>query len=66
MSVEVNPAPGLSTEKPVAVARMLREAGVDVVNIADGPRATVRMSNTALAEAIQREVLEGTQLIAAF
>jgi 5,10-methylenetetrahydrofolate reductase len=66
VSVEVNPAPGLSTEKPVAVARMLREAGVDVVNIADGPRATVRMSNTALAEAIQREVLEGTQLIAAF
>ena len=65
VSVEVNPAPGLSTEKPVAVARMLREAGVDVVNIADGPRATVRMSNTALAEAIQREVRAGTQLLAA-
>ncbi len=35
---------------------MLRKGGVDVINIADGPRATVRMSNSALAEAIQREV----------
>ena len=47
---------GLSTAKPVATARMLRKGGVDVINIADGPRATVRMSNSALAEAIQREV----------
>jgi len=53
VSVEVNPHPGLSTEKPVSTARMLRDAGVDVVNIADGPRATVRMSNSALAEAMQ-------------
>ena len=56
VSVEVNPAPGLSTEKPVGVARMLRDRGVDVVNIADGPRATVRMSNTALGEAVARDV----------
>jgi hypothetical protein len=49
---------GLSTAKPVATARMLRKGGVDVINIADGPRATVRMSNSALAEAIQREVLQ--------
>ena len=62
VSVEVNPAPGLSTDKPMAVARMLRAAGVDVVNIADGPRATVRMSNTALAHAIQGE-LEGCETI---
>ena len=62
VSVEVNPAPGLSTDKPMAVARMLRAAGVDVVNIADGPRATVRMSNTALAQAIQAE-LEGCETI---
>jgi hypothetical protein len=27
VSVEVNPQPGLSTEKPVGTARMLREAG---------------------------------------
>jgi len=55
VSVEVNPSPGLSTAKPCATAKMLRAAGVDVINIADGPRATVRMSNSALAEVLQRE-----------
>jgi len=62
VSVEVNPAPGLSTDKPMGVARILRAAGVDVVNIADGPRATVRMSNTALAEAFQQQ-LDGCETI---
>ena len=57
VSVEVNPAPGLSTDKPEAAARMLRDAGVDVVNIADGPRATVRMSNSALAGVLQQRLL---------
>ncbi len=52
-SVEVNPGAGLTTEKQVAAARMLIEAGADVINIADGPRATVRMSNIALGEVLQ-------------
>ena len=56
VSVEVNPAPGLSTAKPMKAARMLKAAGVDVINIADGPRAAVRMSNTALALAMQKEL----------
>lgn len=56
VSVEVNPAPGLSTEKQVAAARMLIGAGVDVVNTADGPRAAARMSNLALALVIRREL----------
>jgi homocysteine S-methyltransferase len=34
--------------KPIATARMLIGCGVDVINIADGPRAVVRMSNFAL------------------
>lgn len=34
---------------------MLRDAGVDVVNIADGPRASVRMSNWSLAMEIMEE-----------
>ena len=55
VSVEVNPSPGLSTAKPCATAKMLRQAGVDVINIADGPRATVRMSNSALGEVLMRE-----------
>ncbi|MCB9830942.1 MAG: bifunctional homocysteine S-methyltransferase/methylenetetrahydrofolate reductase [Planctomycetes bacterium] len=56
VSVEVNPHPGLATDRAVAGARMLRDAGVDVVNIADGPRAVVRMSNWALGLTIQREL----------
>jgi homocysteine S-methyltransferase len=48
VSVEVNPANGLEVEKPLAAARMLTGGGVDVINIADGPRAVVRMSNVAL------------------
>jgi len=56
VSVEVNPSPGLSVDKPMKAARMLKAAGVDVINIADGPRAAVRMSNTALALALRREL----------
>lgn len=56
VSVEVNPSPGLTTSKPLKAARMLKEAGVDVINIADGPRAAVRMSNAALAQVMTREL----------
>jgi homocysteine S-methyltransferase len=56
VSVEVNPDPGLGTEKPLGTAAMLRRAGVDVINIADGPRAGVRMSNLALALKMRQEV----------
>jgi methionine synthase I (cobalamin-dependent) len=56
VSVEVNPEPGMDPGKPLAAARMLRDAGIDVINIADGPRATVRMSNLSLALLVQREV----------
>ncbi|MAE67174.1 MAG: bifunctional homocysteine S-methyltransferase/methylenetetrahydrofolate reductase [Phycisphaeraceae bacterium] len=56
VSVEVNPSPGLSTDKPLKAARLLKDAGVDVINIADGPRAAVRMSNTALALEMRRKL----------
>jgi homocysteine S-methyltransferase len=56
VSVEVNPPPGLDPRSAVEAARMLRAGGVDVINIADGPRATVRMSNQALAQIVQREL----------
>lgn len=49
VSVEVNPPAGLDPAKAIRGARMLKAAGVDVINIADGPRATVRMSNWSLA-----------------
>jgi homocysteine S-methyltransferase len=56
ISVEVNPPPGLSIRKAIDGARMLRDAGVDVINIADGPRASARMGNLALCVRIQDEL----------
>ena len=56
VSVEVNPPSGLGAEKALDAARMLIEGGVDVINIADGPRASVRMANWALGMWMQREL----------
>ena len=56
VSVEVNPHPGLSTEKAVAGAKLLKDGGVDVINIADGPRAVVRMANWALGLTVMNEL----------
>ena len=39
VSVEVNPPVGLDTKKALSAAKMLIGAGIDVINIADGPRA---------------------------
>ncbi|EYF06197.1 bifunctional homocysteine S-methyltransferase/methylenetetrahydrofolate reductase [Chondromyces apiculatus] len=59
VSVEVNPAPGLSPDSALAAAKMLIDNGIDVVNVADGPRATARMSNLAFcALLIQRYGIE--------
>jgi methionine synthase / methylenetetrahydrofolate reductase(NADPH) len=56
VSVEVNPPVGLDPSRAIAAAKMLRDGGVDVVNIADGARAQARMSNLALAVRVQHEV----------
>ena len=47
VSVEVNPAPGVDPSKALEGAKMLIDSGVDIVNVADGPRAMARMSNLA-------------------
>jgi homocysteine S-methyltransferase len=47
VSVEVNPAPGLDPGRALAGAKMLIDSGVDIVNVADAPRAMARMSNIA-------------------
>jgi homocysteine S-methyltransferase len=47
VSVEVNPAPGLDPSKALEGAKMLLDRGVDIVNVADAPRAMARMSNIA-------------------
>ncbi|MBI1945060.1 MAG: bifunctional homocysteine S-methyltransferase/methylenetetrahydrofolate reductase [Deltaproteobacteria bacterium] len=54
VSVEVSPPTGLDPSAALDKIRLLDDAGIDVVNIPDGPRATVRMSNQAFA----RRVLE--------
>ncbi len=56
VSVEINPPPGLSLEKALEGARALREGGVDVINVADGARATARMGNLALCHRIQEQL----------
>lgn len=54
-SVEINPPMGLDLSRQVEAARLLKAAGVDAMNIADGPRASARMGNLAMAVQVQRE-----------
>jgi homocysteine S-methyltransferase len=54
VSVEVNPPMGLDPAPAVEAAKMLTAAGVDVINTADGPRASVRMNNLAAAVAMEK------------
>lgn len=55
VSVEVNPAPGLDPRPALEAAKMLIDAGVDIVNVADGPRAMARMSNIAFCALLQQK-----------
>ncbi|MFN3202276.1 MAG: bifunctional homocysteine S-methyltransferase/methylenetetrahydrofolate reductase [Bradymonadia bacterium] len=54
-SVEINPPTGFNLEKKVIAAQALKEAGITTINIADGPRASVRMGNLAMAQAIEAQ-----------
>lgn len=54
ISVEMDPPRGLSTQKLLAGASLLGEAGADVINIADSPMARMRMSPWAVCELVQR------------
>jgi methionine synthase / methylenetetrahydrofolate reductase(NADPH) len=49
ISVELDPPRGLVPTKSVEGAAFLKEQGIDVINIADGPRAVARMGPSALA-----------------
>jgi methionine synthase / methylenetetrahydrofolate reductase(NADPH) len=54
--VEIDPPKGLNPTKAIEGARMLKDAGVDAVNVADSPMARVRMSAMTLSYLIQQEV----------
>lgn len=56
VSVEVNPPPGLSLDKALEGARLLKAGGVDVINVADNARASMRMGNLALCLRIQQKL----------
>ena len=54
-SVEVNPPLGFNLSAKIEATRALYQAGVSTINIADGPRASVRMSNIAMAQKVTSE-----------
>lgn len=53
--VEITPPRGCDPSKVLKAAKALMEAGIDAVNIPDGPRASSRMSPLALATTMERE-----------
>ena len=54
--VEIDPPKGFNPEKAIRGARLLKDAGVDAINVADSPMARVRMSAMTLCYLIQHEV----------
>lgn len=54
VSVEMDPPRGADAGKLLGTAGELAEAGVRFVNVADGPRATARMSAIAFAALLER------------
>ena len=55
-SVEVLPPKGCDAQKTLESIALLKDAGVDAVNIPDGPRAQTRMSAQATAVLVEREI----------
>src|SRR5947209_6395517 len=55
-TVEVLPPKGCAPEKTLESIRLLKDAGVNAVNIPDGPRAQTRMGAQATALLVEREI----------
>lgn len=55
-SVEILPPPGPDAGEMLRLCRDVEAAGVDAVNIPDGPRASLRMSSVAAAALVEREL----------
>jgi homocysteine S-methyltransferase len=56
VSVEIDPPRSIRIERTIEAARLLRDAGVDVVNVSDSAMARVRMSALSVAFAIQHDL----------
>lgn len=55
-SVEVLPPKGCDAEKTLEAIKLLEKAGVDAVNVPDGPRAQTRMSAQATSVLIENQI----------
>ena len=55
VSVELDPPRGLNPRKAIDGAALLRDVGVDCINIGDSPMATVRMSSIGMALLMHRQ-----------
>lgn len=56
VSVEIDPPRSVRIERTIEAARLLAEAGVDLVNISDSAMARVRMGAMAVAFGIQHDL----------
>jgi methionine synthase I (cobalamin-dependent)/5,10-methylenetetrahydrofolate reductase len=56
VSVEIDPPKGFNPAKALDGARLLKDAGVDAINVADSPMARVRMSAMTLCYLIEHQV----------
>ena len=53
--VEILPPWGVDASKEIAGARLCRAAGIDCINVPDGPRASARLSAQITCQLIQQE-----------
>jgi homocysteine S-methyltransferase len=53
--VEILPPRGVDASKEIAGAALCKQAGIDCINVPDGPRASARMSSQVTCQLIQRE-----------
>ena len=56
VTVEMSPPRGIATERLLAGAKMLKEAGATMLNLADSPLARMHMSAWAAAHLVQQNV----------
>jgi homocysteine S-methyltransferase len=56
VSVEIDPPRSIRIERTIDAARLLRDAGVDLVNVSDSAMARVRMSALSVAFGIQHDL----------